>query len=249
MASSRPADPFEPMSIDLLKSIAKFMKLLNLRRILNNTPNQAFTELPDDTRLEHTFTLARKSHQEDLGVQLPYVFSAKQSQVRVIFTGIGKNNLYKRCKEILGIEFNDASYWASEPGIVIFAPDFRSSKLFVEDLDRFYNVYWSKGFPSSSFLEFVGVERYCPVFVTHRTGGEWRNFPRVTISLGPPKSVPDLVQILRIGAPLHVILCGQEKTACQQLEPILEYLDSHHTHPSDVCDPRNPKKICPAGKP
>ena len=247
MATPRPVDPFEPMSIDVLKSIAKFMKLLNLRRILNNAPNQAFHELPDDIKLDRTFCLPRQSHQDALGLRLRGVISARATEVRVIFTGQGQNNLFKRGKDIPVEVFWEADNFVSQPGIVFFGPDLKTAQVFADFLEQFYDVMRSKGFPASSFLKKLSQSSCGPIFVTNRSDGEWREYPRVTCSLGPPKSVEEMVQILKIGAPYHIILCPQEKTACEQLLPIVEYLDEYHVHPSCVNDP-NCVTICPAGK-
>jgi len=250
MATPRPVDPFEPMSIDLLKSIAKFMKLVNLRRILNNAPNQAFHELPDDIKLDRTFTLVRQSHEEALGVRLRNVSSVKATEVRVMFTGQGRNNLLKRAKDVMGEVFNEAENWAVEPCIVVFTPDHKTAQTVADYLEQFYDVFLSKGYPASSFLKLVSQGHSGPVFVTHRSDGEWRQFARVSVSLGPPKSVEELVQILKIGARFHLILCPQEHVACKKLVPILEYLDDHHVHPSWANDPehRSYRQISPAGK-
>jgi len=247
MALSRPANPFEAMPVNLLKRIAKLMKLLELRKILDTSPNKAFNDLPDDIKLERTFCLVRQSHQDALGIRLRWVSSTRSTEVRVIFTGQGQNNLFKCGRDIPVEVFDDADNWVSQPGIVIFSPDHKTAEVYADYLKPFYDVFLSKGFPASSFLKMIGQGISDPIFVTSRSDGEWREFPRVTVSLGPPRSVEELVKILKIGSPYHLILCPQEKTACEQLVPILEYLESNHVHPSLVNDP-NCKQICPAGK-
>ena len=247
MATPRPVDPFEPMSIDLLKNIAKFMKLLNLRRILNNAPNQALHELPDETRLDRTFTLVRQSHQDALGVRLRDVTSARTTEVRVIFAGQGRNRLFNLARDVMPEVFFEADNFLIEPGIVVFAENHKTATIFTEYLEPFFDAIQSKGFPASSFLKLLSQDHSGPIFVSHRSDGEWSNYARVTVSLGPPKSIEELLQILKIGARYHIILCPQERSACEKLLPIVEFLDFYAVHPSCANDPTS-RQICPAGK-